>query len=103
MQMAAAYLTLTNNSSSMIEITHITSDQFDAVEIHESSLHDGISKMRRLSELRIAANASVTLAPGGKHLMLIGPAENRATVSLKFFSGNTLLLSVDTPSGQRSD
>ena len=86
-----------------MEITDVFSDQFDAVEIHESSLQNGISKMRRVSVLSIAAKSSVTLERGGKHLMLIGPTGNSATVSLSFFSGDTLLLSVDAPRRQRAD
>lgn len=100
--MSAGYLTLTNNSSAEIELTEVFSEQFDTVEIHESTLQDGIARMRRLPELRIAAGSSVSLERGGKHLMMIGPTGNDKSVSLKFFSGDTLLLSVDAPLIARS-
>lgn len=97
MQMTAGYLTLTNNSSVTIDITKVLSDQYNAVEIHESTLDNGIARMRRVPVLRIAAGSSVTLERGGKHLMMIGPTGKDESVSLKFFSGDTLLLSIDTP------
>lgn len=103
MQMTAGYLTLTNNSSVTIDITKVLSDQYNAVEIHESTLDNGIARMRRVPVLRIAAGSSVTLERGGKHLMMIGPTGNNKSVSLKFFSGDTLLLSVDAPLIARSE
>lgn len=95
--MGAGYLTLTNNTPATISISQVVSDQYDAIEIHETVLEGGVARMRRVPELLIAANSSVTLERGGKHLMMTGPAGEGTTVSLKFFSGDTLLLRLDTP------
>lgn len=93
--MSAAYLTLTNNSEHAIRITRVSSAEFDSVQIHESTLEDGIARMRALSELRIPPGESMKLQRGGKHLMLMRPTGPADTVSLQFFDGQSLVLSVD--------
>jgi len=92
--MSAAYLSLANNSDEMISISRVTSPEFGSVEMHESLLENGIAKMRRIEELTIPAHSSVLFERGGKHLMLMRPSGTPNTVSLSFYSGDTLLLSV---------
>lgn len=95
MRMSAGYLTLSNNTDDGIRISHVASSEFANIEVHESSVEDGVARMRQLPELLVPAKGSVSLRPGGKHLMLIGPVGNPDSVSLKFFSGDTLVLNVD--------
>ena len=95
--MSAGYISLTNNTSDAINITHVMSPEFDAVEMHESLVEDGVAKMRPIEELVIPANSSVSLQRGGKHLMLMRPTGALDTVSLSFYSGDTLLLNVNAP------
>ena len=92
--MRAGYLTLTNNSDTTITIDQVTSPEFGSVEMHETILEDGIAKMRAMPSLSIPAGESAHFERGGKHLMLMQAAENIETVTLKFHSGNSLLLSV---------
>ncbi len=94
MRMSAGYLTLTNNSDTAITITKVTSPEFAAVEMHESILEDGISRMVELGELTIAAGATVRFEPGGKHLMLMGLRGEPDSTSLQFYAGDTLVLTV---------
>ena len=94
MAMSAAYLSLHNNSNAAITITRVTSPQFGAVEIHESTVADGVARMRALPALTIPAGGTVALERGGKHLMLMRPAGDVDSVSLEFFDGDTLILSV---------
>jgi len=96
MHMSAGYLSLNNNTNDTINISHVTSPEFAAVEIHESQLVDGVAKMRKISRLSIAAKSTVSLESGGKHLMLIRPNAAIDQVSLNFYSGDTLLLNVTT-------
>jgi copper(I)-binding protein len=67
-----AYMTVTNNSDRLITIGVVSSPQFDRVEMHETTLEDGVSRMRALGAVEIEAGAAVEFAPGGKHLMLMG-------------------------------
>lgn len=101
--MSAGYISFTNNTSDAINITHVVSPEFEAVELHESLVEDGIAKMRRIEELTIPANSSVSLQRGGKHLMLMRPTGALDMVSLSFYSGDTLLLNVKAPVSRRSN
>jgi len=70
-----AYMTIENRTDAPVTITGVSSPQFDRVEIHETSLVDGVSQMRQLHRIDIGGNASVTFQPGGRHIMLIGPKD----------------------------
>ena len=96
MKMTAAYMTLTNNGADDIRITRVTSPQFAAVEIHETIVDDNVSKMREVPELVVPASGAVTLQPGGMHLMLMRPTDESDAVSLKIWSGETMLLALET-------
>jgi len=101
--MSAGYMSFTNNTDATISITRVVSLNFEAVELHESLLEDGIAKMRRIEELLIPANSTVSLERGGKHLMLMRPTGALKTVSLDFYSGDTLLLNVNVPISRGSN
>ncbi len=105
MMMSAAYLSLTNNTDMTMTITNISSPQFGTVEMHESLLVDGVAKMRRIAELDIAAGVTENFERGGKHLMLMRPADGafdaETSTTFNFYSGETLLLSVNASVGDR--
>jgi copper(I)-binding protein len=67
-----AYMMITNNSGRLITIASVRSPQFDRVEMHETILEDGVSRMRPLDLVEVAPGAAVEFMPGGKHLMLMG-------------------------------
>jgi len=92
--MAAGYLVLTNNTDDNLRITRVASPQFGSVEIHETTINEGVSRMRKLEELAVPAHGSVTLRRGGKHLMLMRPNDLGNSITLQFFSGDTPVLSV---------
>jgi copper(I)-binding protein len=71
----AAYLTLDNSGKQNKEIVRIDSYQFESAEIHRSTIEDGIAKMEKLDSLRVPANSRIEMAPGGLHIMLIGPKQ----------------------------
>ena len=45
--------------------------QWKDVSLHETTLVDGVSRMREVERLPVAAGKSVELKPGGLHLMLM--------------------------------
>jgi copper(I)-binding protein len=69
----AGYLTLTNTTSTPLVIEAVSSPAFEAVEIHRSQVVDGVAHMQPVSELTVPATGSISLAPGGYHLMLLRP------------------------------
>lgn len=72
----AAYMTIVNNSDHERVIANVTSDEFAEVQIHRSVIEDGVATMKPLDSLPVPAGDSVTLKPGGIHLMLIEPKEH---------------------------
>lgn len=73
-QMLAGYATLSNSGDVPLTILTVQSDGFRMTSLHETIVDkSGVSKMRELHRLTIAPGATVTLAPGGKHLMLMHP------------------------------
>lgn len=95
MHMSAGYFVITNQTDEAARITKVSSPQFEAVEIHETTLTDGISRMRELKALEIPGRSSLVLERGGKHLMLMRPRDLEDTVTLQFFSGDLPVLSVN--------
>lgn len=69
--MHAGYAVLRNDGDVAIDVSAVQSKGFGDVSIHETVLVNGISKMHELKGLQIASASSVTLMPGGKHLMLM--------------------------------
>lgn len=103
MNMSAGYLTLTNNTSTVVRISRVVSEQYESVELHESIVQDGVARMRSLPELEIGAGETVTLEPGGKHLMLMRPKGVVKNVTLQFLSGDDLILTVNASIDIESD
>ena len=67
--MSAAYLVLANNTNDDTRITRVSSPQFGSVQIHETTIEDGVARMRELEALIVPAGGSLTLenrqdAPG---------------------------------------
>jgi len=67
-----AYVTLVNGNTTPVEIVGAASATADAVEIHETTHHDGMASMTARPSIVIAAGDSLLMAPGGVHVMLIG-------------------------------
>jgi copper(I)-binding protein len=73
--MTAAYGELRNNSSNAIELAGFDSNAFAIVELHRSSMENGVSRMREQKGVQIAAGEALQLQPGGLHLMLMKPQD----------------------------
>lgn len=69
----AGYLTL-RGAGAAVSVTGVACDGFGRAEIHETVMVDGVAKMRALAALDVPAGERVSLAPGGRHLMLMAPA-----------------------------
>jgi len=66
---SAGYLTITNSTDAEDRLIAITSPRAGRAEIHEMAMEGAIMQMRPVAALPIAAGQSVTLAPGGAHIM----------------------------------
>lgn len=68
---AAMYLTLENRDTVAVMIVGAGTQLASAAEFHETMLVQGTSRMNRLDSLPIARGATLTMKPGGIHIMLI--------------------------------
>jgi len=72
-KVGAGYMTIINKGTAADRLVSATSPAAGKVEIHEMSMQDNVMKMRELpAGLPIEAGKSISLAPGGYHLMLMG-------------------------------
>ncbi len=71
----AGYMTIHNPQTKTVSIVSLRSDAFASVEIHQTIEQDGMMRMEQVPSLKIEANSSVQLAPGGLHLMMMNPSE----------------------------
>jgi periplasmic copper chaperone A len=67
----AAYMTLVNEGDADDRLVAVEADVADSVEIHESTLDDGVMSMRHVDGIDLPAGGRVRLEPGGLHLMLL--------------------------------
>jgi len=73
-KVAGGYLTVENRGA-QDRLLSAYSPAAAKVEIHQMTIQDGIMAMRPLDEgLAIPSGATVTLAPGGEHIMFVGLA-----------------------------
>jgi hypothetical protein len=101
----AAYMMLHNNSHQARTLDHISSPNFDRVEIHRTEMHDGMAHMVKVSQLVIGAKDKVAFEPGGLHAMLIEPkkalkAGDKVQLTLHFKDNSTLDITAPVKNGQ---
>jgi len=69
----AAFMTIINTGGEADRLVSATTGVAKKAEIHESSMENGVMKMRMLMDgLSIPANGEVTLKPMGLHVMMTG-------------------------------
>ena len=71
----AGYMNISNNGTTPVQVVAVSSPGFAATELHRTVVEDGVARMEPVGQLEIAAGASVSLEPGGLHLMLIEPKQ----------------------------
>ncbi len=72
-QTGAVYMKLVNASDAEDTLTGGSTSVASEVQIHEMAVENGVMKMRELPNgLAIPAKRSVSLKPGGYHVMLVG-------------------------------
>jgi hypothetical protein len=88
-----AFMTLSNDSETAFALTSASSSVAGVVEIHETSMSDGMMRMRKVSQIDIPANGFAELKPGSFHIMLIGLEKDMQpgsteTLTLTFSDGS---------------
>jgi hypothetical protein len=84
----AAFMHLENATDRVIRLVGAESEAVKRIELHLTTMSDGVMKMTEQDAIEIPAKGMTKLAPGGYHLMLMGADE---TVR----AGETLRLTLD--------
>ena len=90
-------MVIANNGGASDKLVSASTDAAGVVEIHTVEMTDGVMQMRPLTDgLEIPANGSVTLEPGGFHIMLMDLQESlvdgeTVTLTLTFESGKEIV------------
>ncbi len=88
----AGFMTVTNRGKTADALVSVESPAARKTEIHRSSTAGGVMSMQRLERVAIPPGGTVTFAPGGAHVMLMGlngplKTGDRAPATLTFASG----------------
>jgi copper(I)-binding protein len=98
---AAAYMTITNNGKTPDKVSCVSSDASAECQIHSMTMDNGVMVMRPVEGgLEIKPGETVTLKPGGFHMMLLNlkhplEAGNDMKATLKFDTAGSV--DVDYP------
>jgi len=95
----AGYMTLVNAGSEALTLVKVESDAYKNIEVHEMVSVDGLMEMHEVTGLNIPPNGQIQFAPGGKHLMMMGPKQHlskgqKVDMTLTFKSGKKQLVSI---------
>lgn len=71
----AGYFEIYNNNDTPVVLTGVTSPAFERVEMHRSSVKDGIAKMEKQGSITIPENSNLVFKQGDYHLMLYNPVK----------------------------
>ncbi|MCC6178244.1 MAG: copper chaperone PCu(A)C [Chloroflexi bacterium] len=96
---SAVYFVVHNNGAEADTLIGAASDVAEATEVHRSSMDNGVMRMGPAGPVTIPAGESVTLAPGGLHVMLIGLHDDlvegtELTLTLQFEHAGSMTLTV---------
>lgn len=96
----AGYVSLANPSDRPVRIVAVHSPRYARVEMHRTVVEQGVSRMLRMDEIRLAPGDKVVLEPGGMHLMLFEPKTavqlgEKVPVRLEFDDGSALELNAE--------
>jgi periplasmic copper chaperone A len=98
---AGGFLTITNTGTAPDRLVAARTPAADQAQVHQMKMEGDVMRMRELEQgLDVPAGATVTLAPGGYHLMLIGlkaplKTGTRVPVTLVFEKAGSIDVELD--------
>lgn len=95
-KVTAGFFKASNSSDKPVSIIKITSPEFKNVEMHKSTISEGMARMEMQSSVEIPANSHIMFKPGGYHLMLFQPKQ-------KYKLGDIVKLSIHLSDGTVTD
>jgi len=68
----AIYFVIRNQAREAEELTGVSSEIAEAVEMHESRMNGDVMQMHQLASVPLLGDEEVRFEPGGLHIMLVG-------------------------------
>lgn len=95
----AVFMVIDNPSDQMVALDKVSARGFKEVQMHESVEVNGMHKMIEQKQIDVPAHGHTALAPGGYHIMLIGPSKRLTAgetlpVTLHFSDGSQQTIDV---------
>ncbi|WP_370280119.1 copper chaperone PCu(A)C [Pontibacterium sp.] len=92
---SAAYMEIQNTGDKVLQVESATSPVAEVVEVHQTSMVDGVMRMSEVKGLQVPVGGKVEMKPGSYHVMLINlkePLQKGQTVpvTIKFTAGQEL-------------
>lgn len=109
-KMGAAFMEITNNSKKDDILLTANADVSKKIEIHKTTIDkEGVMKMREMKEgIPLPAGKTVTLQPGGLHIMLMGlkaplKLDDTYKMTLKFKNAPEKTITIKVNKGKVTD
>ncbi|MGL4446878.1 MAG: copper chaperone PCu(A)C [Shewanella sp.] len=95
----AAYFTLENHADKAVRLIGATTNVAKEAQLHSMVTEQGVVKMRHVESFAIPSHGSLTLAPAGDHIMLLGLTaplvpEQQVELQLQFDDGQTMTITL---------
>ena len=89
---SAVFMDITNNMPKAVRLISVSTDASQSAELHTHKHEDGMMKMVQIDSIEVPAEGSVSLKPGGLHIMLMDvkkpiKAGDKVNLTLKFSDG----------------
>ena len=103
---SAAFMQFQNSDSVERFLVSATTPAAAAVELHMHTMDDGVMRMRRIAHIHLPPNETVSLQPGGLHIMLFDltgalSEGEEVPITLTFEDGSTKQISAEVRSVKR--
>ena len=103
---SAAFMQIQNSDSVERFLVSATTSAAAAVELHMHTMDDGVMRMRQIVHIHLPPKETVSLQPGGLHIMLFDLTEvlsegKEVPITLTFEDGSTKQVSAEVRSVKR--
>lgn len=100
---AAVYAKITNNTDVTQPLNYIHSPLAENIQVHRNFYQNGMMQMRPVKKLSLSPGESISLEPGGFHLMVFGLYEplkvgDTFEMTFEFETGHVLTAQVEVRS-----
>ena len=100
---SAAFMQLQNSDQTEHFLVSASTPAAAAVELHTHTMDEGVMRMRRVAHVHLPPNETVSLQPGGLHIMLfdlVAPLNpgDRVPLTLTFRDGSSKEISAEVRS-----